>query len=118
MDSCCRLLLHGDRDFVMIKLIDRTFYVASRTLQYGWKLAVREMPDRLRFEIERFNEEVTHVEDTISTVRPKRYVWNCPNPNYDWHYSVDDLGWYDTWQEAYEAGEAHWRKWHQGVWPG
>ena len=96
-------------------------HVIDRTIRYGASLVLEELvPDRLRYEIERL------IPDVHPTVKPhyrwwdaeKRFMWTCPDSNYGWHYAIDDLGIYDTWDEAFDAGEEHWRQYHEGRWPG
>lgn len=102
----------------MIDYLFRAVEVFKKTATYGLKLAVAELPPEIRFEVERYYPVNIRVTPSYHYNTPHRYRWSCPNPNYDWHYGVDDQGFADLPDQAIEAGEAHWREYHQGRWPG
>ena len=43
---------------------------------------------------------------------PDKYRWTCPDPNFKWHYNVDDCGDEDSWYEAIKAAKDHWYYYH------
>lgn len=102
----------------MTGLIWKTKFVLKRTLKYGLQEVVNQLPDIARYEVQRFIVREPHVVKHYDWDTPYEYVWRCPDPNYPWHYTVDDQGFYPTSDEAWAAGEAHWKQWHQGLWPG
>ena len=98
-------------------------FVIERTLARALELTVDNvLPERLRYEVRRRlpapSPRVLDEHPFGSLPEPTGARWHCPDPNYAWHWNVDDCGVAEHGDAAYEAAERHWREWHEGPWPG
>ena len=73
-----------------------------------------DLPDRPRFIACRLSppDFFDHVEADNG-----RYRWGCPDPNFQWHYGVDDCGYFEKREDAYAALAHHWGI-HHTMWNG
>lgn len=76
------------------------------------------LPDRVRFEVRRFTRPrfFAFVDAPRNEYALAEWRWSCPDPDYDWHRSVEDQGWADTPDEAHDLLVEHW-KLHHSMWP-
>lgn len=84
-------------------------YIVTQTAKTFVKTLIGQLPDHARF--------VAHgivLPDFYDAVQraqkgePGEYRWRCPDPNYAWHYAVDDQGWAAGWIEARLSLMKHW----------
>ena len=77
--------------------------------QAFYKTVVRDLPPRPRFEAERATPPwLWDYVEPASSRPPLEYRWHCPDPNYDWHYAVDDQGFTASSDEAFIRLAIHW----------
>lgn len=94
---------------------DSTTYVLRCSC--GWKQKSISNPRKLYSEFKNhiFEEKWLNtggLRGTLSMSTYGGFVWRCPDPDYKWHYAVNDCGRGDSYQEVEQAMKDHLLEFH------